>query len=297
MSEVKVIEVSPRDGLQNESQFIKTEEKIRLINNLIKSGIEHIELTSFVNPKKVPQMADAEKLSDYFKEEKALAKTALIPNIVGYERARDRSIDEVNWISAATDRFNQKNIGMSIKRNDELLKQVIREAQKDGINLCYSVAVAFGCPYEGVVDHKRVLERVDFASRLGVDRITIADTIGYAIPKEVHALMTKVLHIAKNIPVAIHLHDTRGLGLANALAAYEAGIRIFESAVAGIGGCPFAPGAAGNLATEDLVYLFHRMDLDTGIDLEKLIVIANDCDRLTTNKSLGRIRHVKEKFL
>lgn len=297
MPGIKVIEVSPRDGFQNESQFIRTKDKVNHIKKLIESGIGHIELTSFVHPKKVSQMQDAEKVLREFKDENDLIRTALIPNIKGYERARNSVVDEVNWVTAATDTFNKENIGMSIDTNDQLLKQMIKQAKEDEIKICYSVAVAFGCPYEGVVEQEKVLERVEYAINLGVDRITIADTIGYAIPSEVEALMKKVLQIANGVPISIHLHDTRGFGLANAYSAYQVGVRIFETSVGGIGGCPFAPGAAGNLATEDLVYLFNRMGISTGIDLEKLIEAANYGTRLTTNRALGRIRHVERKFL
>lgn len=297
MQRIKVIEVSPRDGFQNETQFIRTKDKVNHIKNLIKSGIDHIELTSFVHPKKVPQMQDAEKVLREFKDEKGLIKTALIPNEKGYERARNSFVDEVNWVSAATDTFNKENIGMTIDTNDQLLKQMIEQAKEDEIKVCYSVAVAFGCPYEGEVKDEKVLERVQYAVNLGVSRITIADTIGYAIPSEVEFLMKKVLQIAGEIPIAIHLHDTRGFGLANAYSAYKVGVRIFETSVGGIGGCPFAPGTAGNLATEDFVYLFNRMGISTGIDLEKLIEAANYGTRLTTNKALGRIRHIERKFL
>lgn len=297
MSEVTIVEVSPRDGFQNDPQLISTEDKVAHIKKLLEAGFNKIEVTSFVHPKKVPQMADAEEVLNQIKDFPQLQKTALIPNERGYERARHNYVDEVNWVSAATDTFNQKNIGMSIEENDERFKVVVARAKEDNIKMNYSIAVAFGCPYEGGVSEEQVIRQVKKAVVLGVDRITIADTIGYAIPSEVESLMKKVVDVAGNIPVAFHLHDTRGFGLSNAYAAYKSGVKIFETAVSGIGGCPFAPGAAGNLATEDLVYMFERMGVKTGLDFDKVIEAANFAASLTTNKALGRIRHIERKFL
>lgn len=297
MSAITIVEVSPRDGFQNDPQFISTENKVAHIKKLTEAGIENIEVTSFVHPKKVPQMADAEAVLTELKDDTTFTKTVLIPNDKGYDRARNSYVDEVNWVSAATDTFNEKNIGMTIEANDALFRTVVEKAREANINICYSVAVAFGCPYEGGVAHKDVLTQVEKAVQLHVDRITIADTIGYGIPSEVETLMKEVVAMVGDIPLAIHLHDTRGLGIANVYAAYKSGVTIFETAVSGIGGCPFAPGAAGNVATEDVVYLFERMGIKTGIDFDKLIEVANHATTLTTNKALGRIRHIEQKFL
>lgn len=297
MSHVTIVEVSPRDGFQNDPQLISTENKVLHIKKLVEAGFDKIEVTSFVHPKKVPQMADAEEVLSQITNMETLQKAALIPNERGYDRARSSNVDEVNWVSAATDTFNQKNIGMSIEENDERFRSVVQKAKEDQIKMNYSIAVAFGCPYEGGVSEEQVLRQVEKAVVLDVDRITIADTIGYAIPSEVESLMPKVVEVAGDIPVAIHLHDTRGFGLANAYAAYKSGVKIFETAVSGIGGCPFAPGAAGNLATEDLVYMFKRMGVETGLDFDKVIEAADFAATLTTNKALGRIRHIERKFL
>lgn len=297
MSDVTIIDVSPRDGLQNDPRQVSTANKIELVKKLLDARLEKIEVTSFVHPKKVPQMSDASDVLNGLTAFPQLEATALIPNLKGYTRAREHQVKEVNWVTSATDTFNKKNIGMSIDENFNLFKSLLDEAKKDNIRTCFSIAVAFGCPYEGGVKPEQVLNLLEKAAKLGIDRIGIADTIGYATPYEVEHLMKEVLAYAKDIPVAIHLHDTRGLGLANAYAAYEAGVRIFETSVSGIGGCPFAPGAAGNLATEDLVYLFERMGVHTGLDFDKLIEAANFAAHLTTNEPLGRIRHVERKFL
>lgn len=297
MSRIKIIEVSPRDGFQNDPHFIATEDKVAHVKKLREAGLRNIEVTSFVHPKKVPQMQDAEQVLQQLKAEQGFKKTVLIPNEKGYERALASSVDEVNWVSAATNTFNEKNIGMSIEANDQSFKDVVERAREDGVEVCYSIAVAFGCPYEGEVAHENVLQQVEKALQLQVDRISIADTIGYAVPNEVEELMRKVVSKVDDTPLAIHLHDTRGFGLANAYAAYQAGVTIFESSVSGIGGCPFAPGAAGNLATEDLVYLFERMDIDTGLNFNRLVEVADQAASLTRNKALGRIRHIEQKFL
>lgn len=295
MPDVRIIDVSPRDGLQNEPNPVSTEEKLQLIRMLVEAGVHEVEVTSFVHPLKVPQMADASPLLEAMEVIPNVEAIALIPNLKGYERARKHQLTEVNWVSAATETFNAKNIGLTIDENMEQFLQVLKMAKEDGIKTCFSVAVSFGCPYEGAVAEDKVLEIVRRIKEAGVDRIGIADTIGIATPDHVERLMKKVLEIAGDTPVAIHLHDTRGLGLANAYSAYRAGVRIFETSASGIGGCPFAPGAAGNLATEDLVYLFERMDISTGIDFQKLLDAADYAAILSSKNPLGRIRHVERK--
>ncbi|MHC8517733.1 hydroxymethylglutaryl-CoA lyase [Sporosarcina sp. ITBMC105] len=295
MPDVTIIDVSPRDGLQNDPKPVSTEEKQQLVRMLVDAGVEKVEVTSFVHPKKVPQMADAKELVHSLAHMEDLEPIVLIPNLKGYERTKELRVSEINWVSAATETFNAKNIGMSIDENMEQFLKVLEEAKQDGIKTCFSVAVSFGCPYEGDVDEEQVLRIVRRVKEAGVDRIGIADTIGIATPDHVERLMGKVLEIAGTTPVTIHLHDTRGLGLANAYMAYRAGVRIFETSASGIGGCPFAPGAAGNLATEDLVYLFERMNISTGIDFEKLLDAADYAAILSSKNPLGRIRHVERK--
>jgi len=295
MEGVTIIDVSPRDGLQNEPQPVTVEQKTQLVEKLLHAGVHKVEVTSFVHPLKVPQMADGAELLETLSNKGNLEAIALIPNLKGYARAREHQLTEVNWVSAATETFNEKNIGMTIEENMSQFFNVLEAAKKDGIKTCFSVAVSFGCPYEGDVDEENVLKIVRRVKEAGVDRIGIADTIGIATPDHVERLMRKVLEIAGDTPVAIHLHDTRGLGLANAYMAYKAGVRIFETSASGIGGCPFAPGAAGNLATEDLVYLFERMNISTGIDFQKLLSAADYAASLSTKNPLGRIRHVEKQ--
>lgn len=294
MENVKIIDVSLRDGLQNDPKIIDLLEKEQLISLLVDAGIKSLEVTSFVHPLKVPQMADASEVMEAVSKYSDIEKIALIPNQVGFQRALKSNLQELNWVSAATEQFNQINIGVSIEENFHQLGRIMHEAKEKEIKINFSLAVSFGCPYEGDVDEDHVVNLVKRAANLGVDRITIADTIGIATPNQVTSLMSKILQEIVDIPIGIHLHDTRGLGLANAYAAYLAGIRLFETAVSGIGGCPFAPGAAGNLATEDLVYLFHRMGVTTGIDFKKLLKAADYAASLSSKNPLGRIRHVEK---
>jgi len=292
---VQIIDVSPRDGLQIDPNIVQTTDKKELIEKLVSSGLNRVEVTSFTHPDKVPQMADAENLMDNVENLKGLKPTVLIPNMKGYERAKQFRNAELNWVSAASQVFNEKNIGTSIEKNMEQFLKVLHNAKKEGFQVCFSIAVAFGCPYEGEVDEGNLLEMIKQVKEAGVDRIGIADTIGIAIPSQVEKLTKKILHVAKETPVAIHLHDTRGLGLANAYSAYKSGINIFETSASGIGGCPFAPGSAGNLATEDLVYLFHRMGVRTGVNFESLLNAADKAANLSSKEPLGRIRHVENR--
>ena len=296
METVKIIDVSLRDGLQNDPKIIDLLEKEKLISLLVDAGIKSLEVTSFVHPLKVPQMADASEVMEAVSKYSDIEKIALIPNQVGFQRALKSNLQELNWVSAATEQFNQINIGVSIEENFHQLGRIMHEAKEKEIKINFSLAVSFGCPYEGDVDEGHVVNLVKRAANLGVDRITIADTIGIATPNQVTSLISKILQEIVDIPIGIHLHDTRGLGLANAYAAYLAGIRLFETAVSGIGGCPFAPGAAGNLATEDLVYLFHRMGVTTGIDFKKLLKAADYAASLSSKNPLGRIRHVEKSI-
>ncbi|MBE3102931.1 MAG: hydroxymethylglutaryl-CoA lyase, partial [Bacilli bacterium] len=235
MADVKIIDVSPRDGLQNDPNLISTKDKEKLVKLLLDAGLKSVEVTSFVHPAKVPQMADASEVLKAVTKFESLDAIALVPNLKGYERSKEHSLSEVNWVSSATETFNQKNIGLTIDENFSQFESLVRQAKKDGIKTCFSIAVSFGCPYEGEVLEQQVLNLVKRVKDAGADRIGIADTIGIATPDQVERLMKQVLEIAGDTPVAIHLHDTRGLGSANAYAAYQVGVRIFETAVSGIG--------------------------------------------------------------
>lgn len=295
MADVIIIEVGPRDGLQNEQKFVPTENKVELIQKLCESGIRRVEAVSFVHPKKVPQMADAEEVIKALAGIEGTAFSALIPNEKGFERALENRVGEVNWVSSASETFNLKNINQSIEKNVEAFKRLVPRAKEAGVKLRFSVAMSFGCPFEGRIEEDKVRNLVNCAIEAGADEVGIADTIGIAVPGQVFRLCQRLLTDTGEFPLAIHLHDTRGLALANTYAAFNAGIRMFESSVGGLGGCPFAPGAAGNAATEDVVHMFERMKIDTGIHLSKLLDASDIAVKLSQREPLGRIRTIKDR--
>jgi hydroxymethylglutaryl-CoA lyase len=295
MSQVTIIEVGPRDGLQNELQFVPTEKKVELIHRLCESGIRRVEAVSFVHPNKVPQMADAEEVMKALSRIEGVAISALIPNEIGFERALGNRIKEVNWVTSASETFNQKNINQSIEENFIAFKRLVPRAKQAGVKLRFSVSMSFECPYEGNIKQDNVRNLVNRAIEAGADEVGIADTIGVAVPDQVNSLCSTLVKDTGSFPLAVHLHDTRGLALANTYAAHNAGIRMFESSIGGLGGCPFAPGAAGNAATEDVVHMFEKMNIDTGIDLSKLLDASDFAVKLSQREPLGRIRTIKDR--
>jgi hydroxymethylglutaryl-CoA lyase len=281
-SAVQIFEVGPRDGLQNESKTLSLAQKIQFIQGLIAAGIREIELGAFVRPDKVPQMADTDILYEKIRQGELNLKSAhawaLVPNRKGLERALKAGVSHIAVFTAATESFARKNIGMSIEQSLSEFKGIVSEARaardargkKIKIQVRGYVSTAFGCPFEGKVPPKNALKVVGKLFDLGVDQVSIGDTIGMGTPKDVDLIMKPALKSWGSKKVAIHLHDTRGTALANALRAYELGTRIFDSSAGGLGGCPFAPGATGNLATEDLLFMFNGMGVKHGIDLEKV---------------------------
>jgi hydroxymethylglutaryl-CoA lyase len=287
MEAIYITDVSPRDGLQNQPAQVSTAAKLEMIALLAAAGVSSVEATSFVSPRAVPQMADAGALLEQLQAAlPTLRSSVLVPNLKGLERACAAGAREIAVVLSATETMNQKNINMGLDEAVEASVQTLQRARSLGLATRAYVAVAFGCPFEGLPPRQRVL---DLAGRLfdaGAAEIVIADTIGAAAPAAVRELMTA---LARNIPagqLAIHLHDTRGMALANAWAALEAGIRRFDASAGGIGGCPFAPGAAGNLATEDLVLMAHGCGFATGIDLDRLLDVV-DFAELQLQRPLG----------
>ena len=269
---VTLIEVGPRDGFQNIKTPIPTETKLQIIRALISSGIPEIEITSFVHPKAVPQMADAGEVSRIILPEMEAAgrrAIALVPNLRGAKNAWDCGVRTVSCVISASESHNQANVARSRKESLEDLRGIVRAFPEMIVRL--DLATAFGCPYEGPVDEKEVLQMAEMGLEAGVLELVLCDTIGVANPHQVQSIGKKVLELAGEIPVALHLHDTRGLGVANVCAGYQIGIRRFEAAVGGLGGCPFAPGAAGNTAMEDTVHLFESMGIFTGVKLEEYL--------------------------
>ncbi|NRR01407.1 hydroxymethylglutaryl-CoA lyase [Brevibacillus sp. RS1.1] len=268
---VQIVEVGPRDGLQNESAIVPAAAKIALIHKLMAAGLKRIEASSFVNPKWIPQLADADEVLQGINRSQGVTLSALVPNIRGLERARQSGLTEIALFMSASETHNQKNINKPIADTYPILREVAQEALAIGMKVRGYISTVFGCPYEGNVpldNSRRVTEAL---LEMGVYEISLGDTIGVATPKQVHEVFGELVKDVTNERLAAHFHDTRGTGLANVAAALEEGIRIFDSSIGGLGGCPYAPGAAGNISTEDLVYILHGMDYETGVDLEKLI--------------------------
>ena len=271
---VTIVEVGPRDGLQNEKEFVATDTKVELVNRLVEAGAPKIEAASFVSPKWVPQMADATEVMQGIERNPKVVYAALTPNIRGLEGALANGVNEVVIFGAASEAFSQKNINCSIAESIERFRDVARLAKEAGVLLRASISTSFGCPYQGEVSVESVLDITKRMQDLGSDEIDIADTIGVATAAHVYEVMSKVTEIVPKERVAGHFHDTYGQALANILASMQAGISIFHSSVAGLGGCPYAKGATGNVATEDVLYMLHGMGIETGVDLDKLVYVG-----------------------
>jgi hydroxymethylglutaryl-CoA lyase len=271
MRTVEIVEVSPRDGLQNEAVVLPTAAKVHLIERAIAAGARRIEATSFVNPTRVPQMADAEAVMAAVPRPDGVSYIGLVLNRRGFDRAVDAGVDEVNAVVVATDTFSQRNQGVPTEAALTSFEGLVADAHRAGIRASLTIAASFGCPFEGEVPAERVVAVAGRAAAAGADEIALADTIGVAVPTDVHALVGATRETVGGIPLRIHLHDTRNTGIANAYAAVEAGVRAIDASLGGVGGCPFAPAATGNIATEDLVYLLDRMGVAHGLDLTTLV--------------------------
>jgi hydroxymethylglutaryl-CoA lyase len=266
--------VGPRDGLQNEAVNVPTADKIRLIEALAEAGIRRMEATSFVAPKWIPNLADAGEVLAGIRRQPGVTYAALVPNMKGLERALAARVDEAVIFLSASETHSQKNINKSIAEALETYAEVATRAKQAGLRLKGAISTCFGCPYEGDVD-PAVLVRIAAAlADMGVDEVGISDTTGMANPRQVYALVLQVADRVSVEKLSLHFHDTRGTALANVLAGLQAGVTIFDGSVGGLGGCPYAKGATGNVATEDLVHMLHEMGIETGVDLERLIPCA-----------------------
>ncbi|OMP66464.1 hydroxymethylglutaryl-CoA lyase [Domibacillus epiphyticus] len=290
---VEIIEVGPRDGLQNEANFIPTEQKIALINGLNKTGIKRMEATSFVHPVYVPQMKDAKEVLEGIEQDPSIQYMALIPNEKGYERAIENGVRALSLVVGASDSFNLKNVKMTREESIKNFETVIAKAKDNGVFIRYNIATAFWCPYEGKVDSGLVLEMVKRIDASEVDEIVICDTIGRANPQQVFELLQSIAALKPKAIITTHFHDTYGLAQANVTAALQAGVTRFDTSIGGLGGCPFAPGAAGNVATEDVVFMLHEMGIDTGIDLQLLRSCVEMVKPLTNRELTGHFHKVK----
>jgi len=270
-----IVEVGPRDGLQSEETVLPTDAKVELIDLLSASGLTQIEVTAFVNPKRIPQLADAEEVCARITRAPGVTYSALVPNVKGYARAIGAGLREIAVFTAATDSYNQRNIGTTIEGAFERYRDVLEHAAVDGVRARGYVSVAFGCPYEGSVPVERVVEVSRRLLDMGCFQVSLGDTTGLGNPVSVAATVGSMREAGVGPErIALHLHDTHGTGLANALAGLQAGVTTFDSSLGGLGGSPFAEGAAGNLATEELVYMLDAMGVATGVNLDALVSAA-----------------------
>jgi hydroxymethylglutaryl-CoA lyase len=282
-SNVTIIEVGPRDGLQNEPSFVATKTKVELINLLSQSGLQHIEVTSFVSAKAIPQLADNEDVYRSINKPTGVHFSALVPNEQGMQKALDVGIKNIAIFTAASELFNQHNINCSIAESIERFTPVIAQARSQQIHIRAYISCVLGCPYEGDISPKQVMRVAEHLIELGVDEISLGDTIGVGTPKQTKDLIAAISSYLPLSRVAMHFHDTYGQAIANTYAALECDINRFDSSVAGLGGCPYARGASGNVATEDILYLLHGLGMETGIDIYQ-VVAAGDM----ICKALGR---------
>ncbi|WP_110948695.1 hydroxymethylglutaryl-CoA lyase [Pseudomonas bohemica] len=284
-----VQEVSPRDGLQIEPTWVETADKIDLINQLSLAGFSRLEAGSFVSPKAIPALRDGDEVFRGIERQPGVIYVALIPNLKGAQRAIDAGADELNLVMSASQTHNLANMRMRCEQSLSGFGEIVSLVSGSSLSLNGSIATTFGCPFEGKIDEDRVLQIVDAYLELGMQGITLADTTGMANPRQVYGLVQRVLTRVPASALTLHFHNTRGLGLSNVLAAYEAGARRFDASLGGLGGCPFAPGASGNICTEDLVNLCDEMGLETGIDLPHLLTLSRRLPALLGHEMPGQV--------
>ncbi|MDX1453000.1 MAG: hydroxymethylglutaryl-CoA lyase [Oleiphilaceae bacterium] len=289
MDHVRIVEVGPRDGLQNEPSPVSLEDKIRLIEDLARAGVMHIEAGSFVSPKWVPQMANSDEVLKHVTRKTGVCYAALTPNLKGAQRALEGGADEIAIFTAASEAFSQKNINCSISESIERFKPVMNHAKAHDVRVRAYVSCVMGCPYEGDITPQAVAQVAQQLIELGCYEVSLGDTIGVGTPGSTKRLLEHLLDSFSPDQLAMHLHDTYGQALANTLCALEMGVRSFDASVAGLGGCPYAKGASGNVATEDLVYMLEGMGLSTGINLDALIKAGNQISLTLGRQSQSKV--------
>ncbi len=272
---LELVEVSPRDGLQNEPDVVSTENKLELINRIVGAGFRRLEAGSFVNPKKVPQMADGGAVFAGLPKRNDVTFIALALNLRGVERAIEAGAKEINYVFCASDGFSIRNNGATVEETFRVWPDVARTAFAGGARLSATISTAFGCPFDGEVSVARVVAVAELCAQQDIFELALADTIGVAAPSDVHERFRAIKDVTGSVQLRAHFHNTRNTALANAVAAVEEGVRVLDGSLGGIGGCPFAPGAAGNVASEDLLYMFNRMGFDTGVDFDAAIETAH----------------------
>ena len=288
MTAVTLNDVGPRDGLQNQPRILEPAARVRLVEALLHAGVRYVEAGAFVSPKAVPAMAEADQVLSGLTGYSNAVLTVLIPNLKGYELATAAGARSVCMVLYGSDEMAQANVRMGREQAEDMTAQILQRAREDGVRVTTTIAVAFECPYSGPVDPGLIEGIAEKFLDLGADELCLADTIGAAQPRQVHELVSRVAHGGDSSRLGCHFHDTRAMGLANVYAALEAGVRKFDAAIAGLGGCPFAPGASGNVATEDVVMMLEQMGLDTGIDLGRLMKAAELAYDLTGTAPGGR---------
>ncbi|MBI5969161.1 MAG: hydroxymethylglutaryl-CoA lyase [Deltaproteobacteria bacterium] len=290
-----ILEVGPRDGFQNLVEFIPTEKKAQIIQKLVDAGVRYIEFASFVHPKWIPQLADAAELYSLIKDRPGVTYRALIPNEKGLERALEKGVKEVTWVVCATDRGNLANLNMTTEQSLEMIRRIGTRVKRAGAKFCGSIAYALGDPIEGDVPIEKIFEIVRVFRQVGATDVSIADSIGIASPLKIRKMFPELANEFPDVRWSIHLHNILGLGIANALAAWEVGVTTLESSIAGLGGCPYAPYPGGNVATEELVYLFNKLGVHSGINLDKLMEARDFVRSIVGEKPKKQVGHPEEK--
>ena len=286
---VSIYEVSPRDGLQNEPNVVSLDAKKQLIEKLVAAGLQRIEITSFVSPKWVPQLADAEELASTMRAPEGVTFSALCPNAKGLERAIATGMTEIAVFMSASETHNMKNINKTIDRTIGVFSEIIPPAREAGLRVRGYLSTMWGCPYEGPVSPEASVKIARRLLDMGCYQIALSDTIGTGTPRQTQDIVSRAMDVMEIDQMSLHMHDTRGTALANILVGLEMGVRHFDASVGGLGGCPYAPGAAGNVATEDLVYLLQGMGIETGVDLDKLIEAGNVAERVLGRPLPGKV--------
>jgi hydroxymethylglutaryl-CoA lyase len=296
-AEVSVYEVSPRDGLQNEPVQVPTPAKVRLIDALLAAGIRRTEVTSFVSPKWVPQLADADNLCRILKRPEGVTFSALCPNRIGLDRALDTPINEVAVFLSVSETHNKRNVNKTVAETLAGFRDVIQPAVAQGLRVRGYLSTLWGCPFEGDIDPRKGVAITRQLIDMGCYEVSLGDTIGVGTPRQTQSIVRMFLDEFGHERIALHFHDTRGTALSNVLVGLELGVRTFDASVAGLGGCPYAPGAAGNLATEDLVYTLHGMGVGTGIDLDKLLEAGRVAEAIVGRELPGKVHKAGARSL
>jgi len=292
---VVIEEQGLRDGLQNEASVVPTAKKLEIINALVDAGVQKIQVTSFVNPQKIPQMADAEDLCAGLKQHDGVVYSALALNPKGIQRAARAGLSHVTASISASNTHSQRNAGMTLIQARRQLSEMAAMAKNSGLTLRAGIQCAFGCRHEGRIDPDTIADMLKEQLDQGIDEIELADTTGMADPHAIHKICGSALDLAADMPVYLHLHDTEGKGLANALAALQIGITHFESTFGGMGGCPFVKGASGNVATEDLVFMLKQMGIETGIDVSKIAAVSRSLEDYFDKRFSGKMHHLMNR--